>query len=70
MNKLVSEFIKSDEMVDFFVHPVDPERDNCPDYYDVIKKPICFQDIRKKIDLGEYGDSFDLFLADVELCFT
>jgi hypothetical protein len=69
LNKLVSAFLRSSRDVDYFVYPVDPERDVCPDYLDIIQHPICFSDIRRKINNHTYGDSFASFQADVVLCF-
>lgn len=37
---------------EIFVHPVD--RDEVPDYYEVVKEPICFAEIDEKIDNVKY----------------
>lgn len=70
LNKLLSEFMRISHDVDHFVYPVDPKRDGCPDYFDIIQNPICFRDIRRKVNGFAYGDSFDSFQSDVELCFS
>ena len=69
LNRLLSEFLRSSRDIDYFVLPVDPELHGCPDYPEIIHNPICFQDIRRKINSHTYGDSFDRFRADVDLCF-
>ena len=69
LNRLVSDLLRSDKESCYFLNPVDPEADDCLDYFEVIKRPICIRDIRKKIETNEYGGDFTLFLADVELCF-
>ena len=47
-----------------FAAPVDPEE--VPDYYDIIKKPMCLEDICENIDGGAYLCVED-FKADVDL---
>lgn len=37
-----------------FVEKVDPERDGAPDYYDVIKKPMHLNEVKRKIIANEY----------------
>jgi hypothetical protein len=69
LTRLIAEFLRCDRGADYFVLPVVPERDGCSDYFDVIKQPICFGAIRKKVDRDEYGDSFALFESDAVLCF-
>lgn len=67
--KLISNLIKSDPASVWFVPPIDPSLDNCPDYFDVISNPICLQDIRFQCDKSECSD-FKKFEADVKLCFS
>ena len=38
-----------------FDKPVDPQLDNCPDYFDIIKKPMDLQTVRKKLSSNEYS---------------
>ena len=38
----------------FFTNPVDEEADGAVGYYDVIKSPMCFNTIRKKLANEEY----------------
>lgn len=46
--------------------PVDPEKDSAPDYYDIIKKPMDFHTIKKKLNGGIYN-SIDQFYNDIKL---
>lgn len=66
--KLISNLIKSDAESVMFVPPIDPILDGCPDYFDVIEKPMCLQDIRNQYDKSDCKD-FKKFEADVKLCF-
>ena len=51
-----------------FVYPVDPKRDNAPDYYTIVTKPICFDTIRERLRTGKY-ESAEQFKDDIEqLC--
>ncbi|OHT13729.1 Bromodomain containing protein [Tritrichomonas foetus] len=49
-----------------FATPVDPERDMCPTYLQVIQKPMDLGTIRKKLENNEYDKVSD-FKADIEL---
>ncbi|WFD29826.1 hypothetical protein MSPP1_000839 [Malassezia sp. CBS 17886] len=51
-----------------FVHPVDPVRDEAPDYFDVIKDPMDLSSVSNKLQSGQYRDRFQ-FKDDVELIF-
>jgi len=46
-----------------------PLKRHYPDYYLVIQQPICLDDIKKKIDDGQYG-SLDDIRQDFDLCFS
>ena len=51
-----------------FLHPVDPEKDHAPDYYEKIRKPIDFETIRDNLKDGRYS-SAEEFKDDVDqLC--
>ncbi|OMJ15533.1 Transcription initiation factor TFIID subunit 2 [Smittium culicis] len=52
-----------------FLHPVDPIADGCPDYFDLIKKPIDISTILKKIDSLSYY-KFSDFESDMDLLFS
>jgi len=72
LSRLMNRLKKLDLSSCYFLRPIDPERDGCDDYFDVIQHPICINDISRKISYGLYGtdnSNFDLFVADVELCF-
>ena len=51
-----------------FLHPVDPVRDEAPDYFDVISQPMDLTTIANKLQAGHYRDRFQ-FKDDVELIF-
>jgi hypothetical protein len=51
-----------------FKKPVDPVIDNAPNYFDVVKKPMCLQMMKTKMDNGEYSTSAE-FEADIRLIF-
>ncbi|EER01655.1 transcription factor GTE6, putative [Perkinsus marinus ATCC 50983] len=52
-----------------FLKPVDPVRDECSDYFTVVKHPMDFGTIRKKLHKGEYEDALG-FYEDCDLVFT
>lgn len=51
-----------------FMRPVDPVRDEAPDYFDVIKEPMDLSSVSNKLQSGQYRDRFQ-FKEDVELIF-
>ncbi|BAM39280.1 uncharacterized protein TOT_010000739 [Theileria orientalis strain Shintoku] len=51
-----------------FDKPVDAKKQNCPDYYDIIKKPMSFSCIRGKLRKYTYTDPQE-FVDDVLLIF-
>lgn len=51
-----------------FDKPVDPKKQNCPDYYDIIKNPMSFSCIRGKLRKYLYADP-QQFIDDVLLIF-
>ncbi|WFC96745.1 hypothetical protein MBRA1_003407 [Malassezia brasiliensis] len=51
-----------------FLHPVDPVRDEAPDYFDVIKHPMDLNSVANKLQSGQYSDRFQ-FKEDIELIF-
>jgi hypothetical protein len=53
----------------FFVEPVDPEGLGIPDYFDIIKHPMDFGTIAKKLASNEYA-SQDEYEADMRLIFN
>jgi len=52
-----------------FLEPVDPVALNIPDYFDIIKHPMDFGTIRKKLVGGKY-ESIEDFKADAHLVFS
>lgn len=49
-----------------FAQPVDPVRDNCPDYIEVVTKPIDLGTIRKNLNKNYY-QTVEQWKADMEL---
>ncbi|EKX54685.1 hypothetical protein GUITHDRAFT_41687, partial [Guillardia theta CCMP2712] len=40
-----------------------------PDYHAIIKKPICLNDVKKKLDKNEYEGNVREFMSDMALIF-
>lgn len=51
-----------------FYEPVDPEKLNVPDYYDIIKNPMDLGTIKAKLSSNQYTSMRD-FVQDVQLVF-
>eukprot|EP00917_Polyrhabdina_sp_WS-2016_P030749 GHVP01065581.1.p2 GENE.GHVP01065581.1~~GHVP01065581.1.p2 ORF type:complete len:475 (+),score=91.96 GHVP01065581.1:2983-4407(+) len=51
-----------------FAKPVDPKAWGCMDYYEIVKTPMDFSTIKKKLKSYKY-QKIDEFVADVELVF-
>ncbi|XP_035693487.1 SWR1 complex bromodomain subunit bdf1-like [Branchiostoma floridae] len=49
---------------EWFIHPVDPAV--APDYYNIIKQPMDFSTIKKKLEGGQYN-SMEEFHSDMQL---
>ncbi|KAF1744067.1 hypothetical protein MXB_5530 [Myxobolus squamalis] len=67
--KYLRELIKStfdSKFGEIFRAPVEPERDNVPNYFDVITSPIDLGTILSKLDKNEYNDPEDC-IADFKL---
>ena len=64
--QMVSEVFKKEDAW-IFVRPVDPVKDMCPDYLTVIKEPMDFGTIRRK--MGKYANKAE-FSRDVGLVFS
>ena len=64
-NKILTELLKWPLTIPFR-NPVNVERDKAPDYYTIIKKPMCFSAIKKKLIAGEYK-TIKEFSNDVHL---
>lgn len=63
---IVLQKITADRRSHFFRHPVDPIRDDAPDYLKIVKTPIDLATIRAKFDGGMYSTR-DEFNEDVKL---
>ena len=51
-----------------FKKPVDPVFDDAPNYFAVVKKPMCLNSMKAKMDNGEYANGAE-FEADIQLIF-
>eukprot|EP00371_Babesia_bovis_P002302 XP_001610949.1 bromodomain/ankyrin repeat containing protein [Babesia bovis T2Bo] len=51
-----------------FERPVDPKKQNCPDYFDIVEKPMSFSCIKAKIRRNAYTKPQE-FLDDCQLVF-
>ncbi|GIX62760.1 bromodomain protein, putative [Babesia caballi] len=51
-----------------FERPVDPKKQNCPDYFDVVKNPISYSCIKSKIKRNAYSNPQE-FIDDCQLVF-
>ena len=65
--KVLKELLKLPE-TEIFKYPVDPIENNVPNYYEVIKNPMDFSLIKKKIRRRQYTN-FKEFCCDVDLIF-
>jgi hypothetical protein len=52
-----------------FVDPVDPEQDEAPGYFDVVKRPMDLSTVRRKLEDGDYATVHD-WKEDVLLTFS
>jgi len=50
-----------------FLEPVDEKE--APDYYSIVKNPMDFSKIKKKVDRGDYEYQTEMFAGDVRLIF-
>ncbi|KAH0479582.1 MAG: hypothetical protein KVP17_001051 [Porospora cf. gigantea B] len=66
--RLVDELEKKDDAY-IFAKPVDPLKWNCPDYYAVVKHPMDFETVKKKIKNHKYVRLRD-FESDCEQVFS
>ena len=64
--QIVSDIFKKEDAW-IFLRPVDPLKDQCPDYMTVIRNPMDFGTIRKKI--SKYNSKSE-FLSDCDLVFA
>ena len=64
MDKLCSR--KTSQM---FANPVDPVRDSCPNYFDIVKTPMDLGTVRRKLNDGQYKSVAD-WKSDVNLIWS
>ena len=64
--KIINTLGKQNADIGLFERPVDPVRDRCPDYLDIIDRPISICEIKKLINEGY---TFQEFQEDVGRCF-
>ena len=62
----VMDEIQSRQISRMFSHPVNPQVDNCPDYFTKIKHPMDLSTSRKKLENGEY-ETVEQWKNDMEL---
>lgn len=63
--KDVMEKLQSYRISRMFAQPVDPERDNCPNYFEVIQCPMDIGTVNKKLDTNQYS-TVEQWKSDVE----
>ena len=69
LQPVVEQLIKMDEAV-WFREPVDPEKENIPDYFDVIKTPMDLGTIRKKLQSGSYSNPWNVSFVQVSFLYN
>ena len=69
MSKAIIKRLRDEESSWIFNTPVDAEELGLSDYHDIIKKPMDYTTIEKKIDAGEYNE-LDDFASDIRLVFS
>ncbi|EAY13044.1 Bromodomain containing protein [Trichomonas vaginalis G3] len=52
-------------IAEIFINPIDPELDNVPNYFEIIKKPMDLSTVKKNLQDGTYTN-FNDFKKDVE----
>ena len=58
-----------EDVKSLFRNSVNSEQNGFEDYYQRIENPICLRQIKKKIEKDGYKDDYELFIADMTLCF-
>lgn len=61
--------IREQNISDIFERPVNPIDDNCPDYFEIIKKPTDLSTIERKLKQNQYNYVSE-FKHEVELIFS
>uniref|UniRef100_H2YZW6 Bromo domain-containing protein n=1 Tax=Ciona savignyi TaxID=51511 RepID=H2YZW6_CIOSA len=65
---IVEKLFKQDPESLPFRYPVDPDRLNIPDYYEIVKRPMDLTTIRKQLETGWYQEPW-AFVNDIWLMF-
>ena len=60
------EFLMKEPMTVPLRHPVDPVKDHCPTYLDIIKNPMDLSTMKKKLNQNKYP-SLQAFIDDIQL---
>ncbi|OHT05780.1 Bromodomain containing protein [Tritrichomonas foetus] len=66
--KIMDELM-TNRIAELFVDPIDPELDNCPDYYEVIKTPMDLTKVRENLESDKY-DTVQQWKSDMELIWS
>ena len=69
LDHLIAKLEQNRSLSQDFDNSIDPIKDLCPNYLDIVKMPICFRGILDQVDDKFYSTDFTLFEADVRLCF-
>jgi len=69
LSKLTTRWSHGRKLADYFMVPVDEQRDGAPGYYSIIKKSMDFGTIKEKLRTKQYS-SLKQFAADVRLIFS
>ena len=69
LNRLIRKLEQSHSLSHCFFYPANSIQASFPDYVNIIKTPICFEEILKRVKLDFYTSDFTLFEADIRLCF-
>ncbi|KAJ1983367.1 hypothetical protein H4R34_001317 [Dimargaris verticillata] len=67
--KTIVKKLKSHRSAGLFLHPVDPQRDGVPHYFDIIKQPMDLTAVTNRLNQDRYA-SLDEFEHDLTLIFS
>ncbi|KAK6588210.1 bromodomain-containing protein [Cryptosporidium xiaoi] len=66
---ILLETLRKDHNFEIFINPIDPIKDGCLDYYQVIKSPMDLSTVSKKLMDNKYNDIVE-FYDDIMLIFS
>ncbi|KAH7650527.1 bromodomain-containing protein [Cryptosporidium bovis] len=66
---ILLETLRKDHNFEIFINPIDPIKDGCLDYYQVIKSPMDLSTVSKKLMDNKYNDIVE-FYNDIMLIFS